>query len=97
MYRFMPIKSLYKCQIFKLYIFYVLFVLQYNLQTIHIWCLSYLLLFSVFIPAPPPRRSMCGRHASYWNAFLFVSVFKPTSKVFKAEMILESFLCENNM
>ena len=25
--------------------------------------------------ADPPRRSMCGRYASYWNAFLLSSLF----------------------
>ena len=46
-------------------------------------CLKFSFFFNFFSPKkissgmqlPPPRRSMHGRYASYWNAFLFRNIF----------------------
>ena len=71
--------SLYKCQIFQLYNFYVLYVLNTSHKLyIKLYMVSEL---SISFPAlaintpPPPRWSMCGRYASYWNAFLLNNEF----------------------
>ena len=75
------IHSLYKCQIFQLYNFYVLYVLNishklylymklYMVSELSISCV----LFTLTAHPPPSPRSMCGRYASYWNAFIFCLV-----------------------
>ena len=49
---------------------YYLFTIQ---LTNYIWYLSYLLLFHfVTTITPHHSQSMCGRYASYWNAFLLL-------------------------
>ena len=39
---------------------------------------------------PPPRRSMCGRYASYWNAFLFLKML--SWKIHQSSLLFQSTL-----
>ena len=41
-----------------------------NYTSNYIWCLSYQFFFLFLHPSTPPIWSLCGRYASYWNAFL---------------------------
>ena len=73
------IHSLYKCQIFQLYNFYDLYVLNTS-HKLYLYMKLYMVselstscvLFTLTHPPPPPR-SMCGRYASYWNVLRYRS------------------------
>ena len=70
--------TLYKCQIFQLYNFYVLYVLNTSHKLylyMKLYMVSELSISCLLFTLTPPPRSMCGRYASYWNAFLYCFVF----------------------
>ena len=75
------IHSLYKCQIFQLYNFYVLYVLNTSHKLyIKLYMVSELSIFFLFLhPSTPPPWSLCGQYTSYWNAFLFSLIFPLTT------------------